>query len=311
MKGLAEMPLQTAAGGARPRSRFFRLVVLLSAALTLSTFLPSYLTRRGTLLQVAHPLAALNDPASEWKDDVWPLRPSTPWDISTDFPYPRKLEYDVTEGTWLRLDVNPKSGDIIFDMLGDIYCLPASTYKSGVASESRTRARPVLLGVPHDSDPHFSPDGTKLVFRSDAELGVENIWVTDWKGCDQMDVRPQNPRGELQLALSVQEDEEDALARGVKETGLAKHGRLIREGRLNGQSIHIAMQAIFDACTQPGESPMRLTVGSPTHASIHLVGRSSQRSGTPRSAVSVLEKAGCTRSPTRSTRRSRPAAASA
>ena len=177
MKELSGVPLQPVVDRARPRSRFFKLVVLLSAALTLSTFLPSYLTlNEFPFIAVRSPNAAV-DPASEWKDDVWPLRPPTPWDISTDFPYPRKLEYDVTEGTWMRLDVNPKSGDIVFDMLGDLYCLPGGAYASGI--KSRTRARPVLLGVPHDSDPHFSPDGEKLVFRSDAELGVENIWITD------------------------------------------------------------------------------------------------------------------------------------
>jgi hypothetical protein len=143
-------------------------------------------------------------------DETYPLRPPTPWDISTDFPYPRTLEYDVQEGTWLRLDVHPVSGDVVFDMAGDIWCLPAgemyaglnlgldeekekgegSTYES--KAHPHTRARPIILGVPYDSDPHFSPVGDKLVFRSDAELGVENIWVVPWAagGCEAMDLRP-------------------------------------------------------------------------------------------------------------------------
>lgn len=233
MKGAAEVPkLQPVADRLRPKSRFFRLAILLSAAFTLSTLFPTFWTRDETLRQVGHPLHVVDDPAEQWKDDVWPLRPPTPWDISTDFPYPRKLEYDVTEGTWMRLDVNPKSGDIVFDLLGDLYCLPGSAYAAGIAS--RTRARPVLLGVPHDSDPHFSPDGEQLVFRSDAELGIENIWVTEWKGCEEMDVRPPDAHGELVDALSAQEEEDEALARGVKETAAGKRRRLVREGRLNG-----------------------------------------------------------------------------
>src|ERR1700753_2171371 len=59
-------------------------------------------------------------PAEQWKDDMWPIFPLTPWDISTDFPYTRKLEYEVTEGTLLRLDVHPVSGEIVFDMLGEL-----------------------------------------------------------------------------------------------------------------------------------------------------------------------------------------------
>ena len=57
-----------------------------------------------------------------WKDDVYPIFPTTPWDISTDFPYPRKLKYEVTEGTWLRLDVHPSNGEIVFDMMGTFIC---------------------------------------------------------------------------------------------------------------------------------------------------------------------------------------------
>lgn len=171
--------------------------------------------------------------ATEWQDNIWPFRPSAPWDISTDFPFPRELDYDVQEGTWLRLDVHPLSGDIVFDMIGDLYCLPASevAMQSGV-----TRARPILLGVPHDSDPHFSPNGDRLVFRSDAELGVENIWVTGWKGCEAMDVRAANPGDDqLKMALRVKKFEDRLLSEGVKETAKRKFNRLIREGRHGGK----------------------------------------------------------------------------
>ena len=234
MKGAVEVPYRLVAERPTQRSRFVKLVLLLSAALTLSTFLPTYLTRNGTFNHAQGPLDATVDPADGWKDDVWPLRPAMPWDISTDFPYPRKLEYDVTEGTWLRLVVHPKSGDIVFDMLGDVYCLPGSAYASDFTT--RTRARPVLLGIPHDSDPHFSPDGKQLVFRSDAETGVENIWITEWTGCDNMDVRTPEARGELLRALSTQGADEDTLAAGAKETVEVKQRRLLREGRVNGAS---------------------------------------------------------------------------
>ncbi|KZT73997.1 hypothetical protein DAEQUDRAFT_761464 [Daedalea quercina L-15889] len=178
------------------------------------------------------------DPSSQWKDDIWPIREQTPWDISTDYPFPRKLEYDVTEGTWLRLDVHPKTGDIVFDMLGDLYCLPAYAYtRSHLASSYVSNARPVLLGVPHDSDPHFSPEGDRLVFRSDAGLGVENIWVMEWSGCENMDIRSANGGPGLLDALESLEDDEILLSSGVKETAERRQRRLIREGRLNAQRV--------------------------------------------------------------------------
>jgi hypothetical protein len=221
--------------------KLLRILVCASAAWSLSTLIPAAMVSPFKL----HPLFTrfgapppATDPAYGWKDDVWPLREQTPWDISTDFPFPRKLEYDVTEGTWLRLDVNPKTGDIVFDMLGDLYCLPAGSYDAAsLEAGAKNRAVPVLVGVPHDSDPHFSPQGDKLVFRSDAELGTENIWVMEWKGCAKMDVRPvQGGEEDLLRALSMKDEEDDMLARGVPETADRKRARLLREGRLDGTS---------------------------------------------------------------------------
>ncbi|CAA7266376.1 unnamed protein product [Cyclocybe aegerita] len=211
MAGKTKLPPPTTLRKAKPRLTLRQLLsylVLLSAAATLS-------------------ITLLADPADEWQDNIWPLRPPTPWDISTDYAYPRKLEYDVQEGTWLRLDVHPTSGDIVFDMVGDLYCLPRSRVSAG----SLVKAHPILLGVPYDSDPHFSPTGDRIVFRSDAELGVENIWVLEWKGCEEMDVRSNNP------ALREQVLEEQLLAEGVPETAQRKYNRLVREGRFGAQRV--------------------------------------------------------------------------
>lgn len=203
--------------------------------------------------------------------EIYPLRPQTPWDISTSFPYPRTLSYNVSEGTWLRLDVHPLSGDVVFDMAGDIWCLSArevnANFRSGngggeeegedggkASSTKKIKARPVITGVPFDTDPHFSPAGDKLVFRSDAELGVENIWVVPWAGCEGMDLRPEGPalgpgtNGEgfelwhgrndaLRQALELVSEEDALLASGVKETPERRRRRLIREGRWKGALI--------------------------------------------------------------------------
>ncbi|KAG6836930.1 hypothetical protein H0H93_001092 [Arthromyces matolae] len=216
--------------------RILKYLALCSAAITLSSILPTPWSTLRLHSQVSNvPLqAGFVDPASEWHDDIWPLREQTPWDISTDFPFPRKFEYDVTEGTWLRLDVHPTSGDVVFDMVGDLYCLPAAEV---VKKDGLTKARPVLLGVPYDSDPHFSPEGDRLLFRSDAELGVENLWVTLWKGCDAMDLRSNSANDSLRTALNAQTLEEDLLVNGIKENELRRRNRLIREGRFGAQRV--------------------------------------------------------------------------
>lgn len=226
----------------RPSSRLSQALVLVGAsvaALLTTSSGPSV----SALLQVVglnttRTVVENNDPSSQWKDDVWPIREQTPWDISTDYPFPRKLEYDVTEGTWLRLDVHPKTGEIVFDMLGDLYCLPTDAYSSAhLTSSFASHARPILLGVPHDSDPHFSPEGDRIVFRSDAGLGVENIWVMEWTGCDNMNVRSESGALRLLEALEAMEEDDALLANGTKETEERRQRRLIREGRSGGACL--------------------------------------------------------------------------
>ncbi|KAJ6515142.1 hypothetical protein C8R47DRAFT_1173056 [Mycena vitilis] len=206
--------------------RALKYLLLLSTAAILSTWLP-FFRSQSYFAAVPKPLAA-----PEWKDDVWPIREQTPWDISTDYTYPRVLEYDVNEGTWLRLDVSP-AGDIVFDMLGDIYCLPAAELSA--AGDAAVTARPILLGVPHDSDPHFSPNGELIAFRSDAGQGLENIWVKPWAGCEAGDLRRGTPV--LMQALRSKRRDEDLLSQGIKETDERRVNRLIREGRYDAKRV--------------------------------------------------------------------------
>ncbi|KAF8216523.1 hypothetical protein K438DRAFT_1797365 [Mycena galopus ATCC 62051] len=237
-KGGSVLPLpdvalqrRTPAGRRNGSVKALKYPLLLSVAALLSTFLP-FLRSRSGFTKVSYQSAT---PESEWKDDVWPIREQTPWDISTDYAYPRVLEYDVTEGTWLRLDVSP-TGDIIFDMLGDIYCLPGAEVDT---AGGVTRARPVLLGVPHDSNPSFSPNGDRIVFKSDAGLGVENIWVKPWSGCEAADLRLTQHTGStaLKQALASKVHDEHLLSLGIKETDARRVNRLIREGRYDAQRV--------------------------------------------------------------------------
>ncbi|EIN12910.1 hypothetical protein PUNSTDRAFT_60526 [Punctularia strigosozonata HHB-11173 SS5] len=243
---------------------FFTIILAVSGWVLLSAFLPgkSLVSIHVDLGRSAHKVeqnesvvvhAASTEPGDAWRDDVWPLRPQKHWDISTDFSYPRKLDFDVTEGTWMRLDVHPHTGDIVFDLLGDIYCLPASAYLHR-DSDAPTQAVPVLIGVPHDTDPHFSPDGRLLSFTSDAGLGVNNVWVTGWKGnCQAMDVK----------ALGFQDNaERDAnlLAMGVKETEERRRRRLVREGRAEAVRVtNETYRFVTDARFHPSGSSVVAT----------------------------------------------------
>lgn len=80
----------------------------------------------------------------------------------------REFSFDLTEGSWISLDVSPDGETIVFDFLGDLYTLPI---EGGEALQ-------ITEGMQFDSQPRYSPDGNKIAFISDAS-GGEGVWVYD------------------------------------------------------------------------------------------------------------------------------------
>ena len=83
----------------------------------------------------------------------------------------RVIEYETREVTWPALDLSPDGKTILFDLLGDIYALPAEGGK----------AQAVMTGTAFDTQPVFSPDGRHIAFVSDGD-GRENLWIADPDG---------------------------------------------------------------------------------------------------------------------------------
>jgi Tol biopolymer transport system component len=83
----------------------------------------------------------------------------------------RHLQFDEREGTWVSLDVSPDGKTIVFELLGDIYQM----------SIAGGEAQCIVCGLPFDSQPTYSPDGSMLAFVSDRS-GNENLWVTHSDG---------------------------------------------------------------------------------------------------------------------------------
>lgn len=83
----------------------------------------------------------------------------------------RRIVFETQEGTSLALDVAPDGTSIVFDMLGDIYQLPIG---GGTA-------QPITSGMAMDTQPVFSPDGSRILFLSDRS-GAENLWQMDADG---------------------------------------------------------------------------------------------------------------------------------
>ena len=91
--------------------------------------------------------------------DVLPLTPA------------RHLRFDEQEATWASLDVSPDGQTIIFELLGDLYQLPIHGGE----------ARCIVCGLPFDSQPTYSPDGSMIAFISDRS-GNDNLWIAQADG---------------------------------------------------------------------------------------------------------------------------------
>lgn len=91
-----------------------------------------------------------------------------PWDVLNPpgTNRPTTVTIDVTQGTWMNLDVSPDGSTLVFDLLGDLYLLPISGGE----------ARPLTSGLAWDMQPRFSPDGRWIAFTSDRG-GGDNIWI--------------------------------------------------------------------------------------------------------------------------------------
>lgn len=95
----------------------------------------------------------------------------TKWDVNNPPGNFKEIEFPVTEGTWINLDISPDGETIAFDLLGDIYTMPIT---GGTATCIRS-------GLAWEVQPRWSPDGKKILFTSDS-AGGDNIFYMNTDG---------------------------------------------------------------------------------------------------------------------------------
>lgn len=117
------------------------------------------------------------------KDDKGKEKDKKGWDVNNPPGKYTETQFTVTEGTWMSLDVSPDGKEIVFDLLGDLYSMPIT---GGDAKLLRG-------GLALEVQPHYSPDGTKILFTSDAG-GGDNIWMMDRSGSNARQITKENFR---------------------------------------------------------------------------------------------------------------------
>jgi imidazolonepropionase-like amidohydrolase/Tol biopolymer transport system component len=96
------------------------------------------------------------------------------WDVNAPYGPTTALDFETSEGTWVNLDLSPDGSTLVFDLLGDLYSMPASGTKGGLATR-------LTSGSAFDMQPRFSPDGSLIAFASDRD-GATNLWIMEKDG---------------------------------------------------------------------------------------------------------------------------------
>ncbi len=95
------------------------------------------------------------------------------WSVNEPMGEFSDAKINVDQGTWMNVDISPDGKTIVFDLLGDIYTMPASGGK----------ATALFSDIAWQMQPTFSPDGKHIAFTSD-QGGGDNIWVMEADGAN-------------------------------------------------------------------------------------------------------------------------------
>jgi Tol biopolymer transport system component len=165
---------------------------------------------------------------------------ATEWDIADTGQPGQSVEFALSEGTWMSVDVSPDGQTLLFDLLGDVYRMSAT---GGDAT-------PVHVGPAMQRSPSFSPDGRSILYLSD-QSGADNLWISDVDGRNARQVTHETvdvltgpawgPNGETLSAAKIESTFERMQASEIRLFDRAGGaGRVLIETPANGRDVQEA-----------------------------------------------------------------------